>query len=136
MECRVSARVKSMIEAVAREYQEELAAAGTLVELEELTCRVGDEVARQLCERELVDRGRRAAGAEHCECPHCGAMCSQGEPEPVVLQGLRGAVGYSQPSYYCRRCRRSFFPAGGPFGAVGAEHGHAEDLAEDGVGGR
>ena len=136
MECPIRTRVKSMVEALAREHQEELAAAGTLVELEELTCRIGDEFGRQLCESELVSRARQAADAEQSECPECGSLCPRGQPEPVVLQGLRGEVVFNQPSYFCRRCRRSFFPSGGWFGIAGAEHGHAEDSAEDGLGGQ
>lgn len=136
MECRMRARVTSMVEALAREHQQELAAAGTLVELEELTCQIGDEFGRQWCESELVSRARQAADADQGECPECGSLCPRGQPEPVVLQGLRGEVCYHQPSYFCRRCRRSFFPSGGSFGTVGAEHGHPEDFAEDGLGGQ
>lgn len=134
MECRMRTRVKAMVEQLAREHQQELAAAGTLVDLEELTAQIGDEVGRQLCENELTSRSERAAKLEQCECPECGSLCPRGESEPVVLRGLRGEVGFSQPSYFCRRCRRSFFPAGGPIGIAGAEHGHAEDFTEDGVG--
>jgi len=125
-----------MVENLAREYQRELAAAGTLVALEELTAEIGDEFGRQLCENELLDRARRAANVEQCECPECGLLCSRGEPEPLVLQGLRGEVAFSQPSYFCQRCRRSFFPSGRSFGAVCAEHGDAENVAEDGLGGK
>jgi hypothetical protein len=136
MECHKKARIKAMVEDLARDYQQELAAAGTLVNLEELTCQIGDEFARQLCESELTSRARQAADVEQCECPGCGSLCQQGQPEPVVLQGLRGEVGYNQPSYFCRRCRRSFFPSGRWLGVVGAEHGHAADFAEDGLGGQ
>ena len=136
MECRMRTRVKAMVEQLAREHQQELAAAGTLVALEELTAGIGDEVGRQLCENELASRSERAAKLEQCECPKCGVLCPRGESEPVVLQGLRGEVGFSQPSYFCRRCRRSFFPAGRSFGIAGAGHGHAEDFAEDGLGGQ
>ena len=136
MECPMRTRVKAMVEQLAREHQRELAVAGTLVDLEELTCQIGDEFARQLCESELVNRARQTADAEQCECPECGLPCPRGQPEPVVLQGLRGEVGFNQPSYFCRHCRRSFFPSGGATGTFGAEHRHAEDLAEDGLGGQ
>ena len=102
---------------------------------EELTCQIGDEFARQLCESELVNRARKAIQVEQCGCPECGLLCPRRELEPVVLQGFRGEVGFNQPSYFCRRCRRSFFPSGRPLGAVGAEYGRAEDFAEDGLGG-
>jgi len=55
MECRMKSRVKAMVEELAREHQRELAAAGPLVDLEELTCQIGDEFARQLCEGELMN---------------------------------------------------------------------------------
>ena len=134
MECLISTRVKAMVEQLAREHQQELAAAGTFVDLEELTARIGDEFGRQLCENELTSRSERAAKLEQCECPKCGVLCPRGDPEPVVLQGSRCEVAFSQPAYFCRRCRRSFFPAGGPIGAAAAGHRHAEDFAEDGLG--
>src|SRR3990170_1440119 len=134
MECRMRTRVKAMVEQLAREHQQELAAAGTLVDLEELTAGIGDEFGRQLCENELTSRSGRAAKLEQCECPKCGLLCPRGEP--VVLQGLRGELAFSQPSYFCPRCRRSFFPSGRSFGIAGAGHSHAEDFAEDGLGGQ
>lgn len=125
-----------MAEQLARDHQQELAAAGTLVDLEELTAEIGDEVGRQLCENELTNRSERAAKLEQCACPQCGTLCPRGDAEPTVLQGLRGEVAFNQPSYYCTRCRRSFFPAGRSFGIAGAKHGDAEDFAEDGLGGQ
>ena len=111
MECLMRTRVKEMVEQLAREHQQELAAAGTFLALEELTAGIGDEFGRQLCENELTSRSGRAAKLEQCECPKCGLLCLRGEPEPVVLQGLRGEIAFSQPSYFCPPCRRSFFPA-------------------------
>lgn len=135
MDCRLKGRIKDLVEGLAREHQRELEAAGTLVELEELTRQIGDEVARQLCENALGARASQASELEQAECPDCGEPCPRGQPEPVVLEGLRGEMAYHQPSYFCRRCRRSFFPDGRFAGAGGAEHGHAESLAEDGLGG-
>ena len=109
MECHMKSRVKAMVEELAREHQQELAAAGTLVDLEELTCQIGDELARQLCENELSNRAEQAAELEQCECPECGRLCPRGQPEPVLLQGLRGEVGYNQPSYFCSALSAVFF---------------------------
>ena len=44
MECLMRTRVKAMVEQLAREHQQEPAAAGTLVDLEELAVEIGDEV--------------------------------------------------------------------------------------------
>ncbi len=135
MDCQLSERIKAVVEDLAREHQQELAKAGTLVDLEELTCQIGDEVARQLCQHELFERAELAATREIAQCPECGEPCMIGQPEPAVLQGLRGELAYSQPSYYCRHCRRSFFPDGGVAGHRGAKHRHAECSAKDGLGG-
>lgn len=135
MDCRLSDKIRAVVEDLAREHQQELAEAGTLVDLEELTCQIGDEVARQLCQHELLGRAGLAAEREIAKCPDCGEPCMIGQPEPTVLQGLRGELAYNQPSYYCRHCRRSFFPVGGVAGYRGAKHRHPECFAEDGLGG-
>jgi hypothetical protein len=112
MDCRLNEKIKAVVEDLAREHQRELAEAGTLVDLEELTCQIGDEVARQLCQHELVSRAERAVRDEFADCPECGEMSMACVPEPTLLEGLRGELAYNQPCYYCPRCRRSFFPDG------------------------
>jgi len=122
-EGRLEKRVRQMALELAREHQQELAAAGTLLDLEELTCQIGDELTRVLTQQELVRRGQQQ-DEEAVACPDCGGSCPpQAEPEPVVLAGLRGELAYQQPKHFCDRCRRSFFPSGGPVGIAGAEHG-------------
>lgn len=44
-------------------------------------------------------------------CPGCERAGECQPAEPRVLQADRGEVGWLEPSYYCRNCRRSFFPA-------------------------
>jgi hypothetical protein len=134
MDCRLQARMKAVVEALAREHQQELADAGTLVDLEELTCQIGDEVTRMLTERELTRRGREHQGRP-AACPDCGREClPDWDPEPVVLAGLRGEIAYTQPKHFCDRCRRSFFPSGGLLGRAAAQHGHDQGIAEGRVG--
>ena len=136
MDCRLEARMRTMVEELAREHQQELAAAGTLVDLEELTCRIGDEVTRLLTEKELVRRGAESP-ERPAECPDCGRLCyPMPGGEPVVLTGLRGQIAYAQPRHFCDRCRRSFFPSGGPLGPTVAEHGHDQGPAKGRVGRR
>jgi hypothetical protein len=136
MDCRLQARIRAMSEELAREHQQKLAAAGTLVDLEELTCEIGDELTRQLTEGELVRRGQQLSG-QAADCPDCGRRCLPDcEPEPTVVVGLRGELAYQQPKHFCTRCRRSFFPTGGSVGPAAAEHCDNQGVAEGGLGGR
>ncbi|MFZ5530312.1 MAG: hypothetical protein ACOY4U_04585 [Pseudomonadota bacterium] len=136
MDGRLEARMKGMVEQLAREHQQELAAAGTLVDLEELTSRIGDEVTRMLTEQELVRRGREHAHRP-ADCPDCGQSCLPDyEPEPTVLIGLRGELAYQQPKYYCDRCRRCFFPSERAVGTTSPQYGDDEGAPESGVGRR
>lgn len=135
MDYRLEARMKAMVADLAREHAAELAAAGTIIDLEELTCQIGDEVTRRLTEQELVRRGQQARG-KPAACPDCEEPCLPlPDPEPVVLTGLRGALAYSQPRHYCDRCRRSFFPDGRSVGPAGPEHGDDQGPREGGLGG-
>lgn len=136
MDGRIEARVRQMVLELAREHQQELAAAGTLLDLEELTCQIGDEVTRALTEQELVRRGQQD-GDEPASCPDCGGACPpQAEREPVVLAGLRGELAYQQPKHFCDRCRRSFFPSGGSLGGASTEHRDHRRAQASRLGGR
>jgi hypothetical protein len=115
MDGRLKARMKEMVEVLAREQQQELAAAGTLLDLETLTCQIGDELTRLLTEQELIRRSEEHSSL--ASCPDCGRSClANHEREPTVLVGLRGELAFSQAKHFCDRCRRSFFPSGGAVG--------------------
>lgn len=136
MECRFQDRVREFVEQLARQHQQELADAGLLADLEELTCQIGDEVTRQLTERELARRGAELMD-QPAECPDCGRPSPpRSEPDPVLLAGLRGEIAYQQPSHYCDRCRRSFFPSSGASRPAAAERGDPQGLAKGRLGRR
>ena len=134
MDGRLESRMKEMVAALAREHQQELAAAGTLVDLETLTCQIGDEVTRLLTERELMRRGEEHVSSPE-NCPDCGRQSlPDHEPEPTVLVGLRGALAFSQAKYFCHRCRRSFFPSGGTVGNPATQQRDDEGAAKSDLG--
>jgi hypothetical protein len=133
MECRLKTSLGSLAKELAQAHAEELAAAGTLVDLEELACEVGDELTRLLTEGELARRGTEEI-QEEAECPDCGRLSAVEDDEPVVLQGLRGELAYTQPKHFCNRCRRSFFPDGGSLGNASAEHGDPQSTPENSLG--
>jgi len=134
MDGRLKAKVLSMSIELAREEQARLGAAGTMVELEELACEIGDEFTSQLMSLEMADRSNQAAEATTCQCPDCGDCCGQGDPKPRQLTGVRGEVRYHEPTFYCPACRRSFFPGGGQGGPLGPRDGDAQVVAENDLG--
>jgi hypothetical protein len=80
----------------------------TFAELEEECIQVGDRFTAQL----LLGRvAERAPDAPSAYCPTCGRRGEREPEEPRVLQTDRGEIGWSEPAYYGRSCRRSFFPA-------------------------
>lgn len=80
----------------------------TFAELEEECVEVGDLLTAELL-RERVGE-RNPDGPSGC-CPSCGRDGERSPDEPHVLQTDRGEVGWSEPAYYCRHCRKSFFPS-------------------------
>jgi uncharacterized protein with PIN domain len=121
MEDQLRREVLEFVEGLAVREKERLAALGTFVEIEELTAEIGDEVARQLARFELSRRAEEMAAAEGHTCPDCGKEAPvEKEREPLILQGRRGEIEYSEPFCHCTRCRVSFFPSGGRTAAAGS----------------
>ncbi len=115
MDDRIRREVSEFVAGLATSQQEKLAAAGTFIEIEELTAEVGDEVARQLANLELSRRSEALCEQPTHACPDCGKECRvEPDLEPIILQGIRGEIEYQEPRCHCSRCRRDFFPSGRP----------------------
>jgi len=134
MDGRLKAKVLALSLDLARDELARLGAAGTMVELEELACEIGDEFTNQLVSLEMAARSSRAASEETCQCPDCGDCCGQGDLKPRKLTGVRGEIHYREPTYYCPACRRSFFPGGEPSGPRGSRHGDTQVAAKNDLG--
>lgn len=114
MDDRLRREVLGFIEGLAVREKDRLAALGTFAEIEDLTAEIGDEVTRQLARFELTRRAEAMIEAGGHACPECGKESPvEAELEPLILQGQRGEIEYSEPVCQCTRCRVSFFPAGG-----------------------
>lgn len=114
MDDRLRREVLEFVEELAVRERERLEALGTFVEIEDLTAEIGDEVTRQLARVELSRRAQVMTEAARHACPDCGTEAAvEADLEPLILQGLRGEVEYSEPVCHCTRCRVSFFPSGG-----------------------
>lgn len=121
MDDRLRREVLELVEGLAVREKDRLAALGTFVEIEDLTAEIGDEVARQLARFELSRRAEEMAAVGVHPCPECRKEAPvEEELEPLILQGRRGEIEYSEPLCRCTRCRVSFFPSGGRTEAAGS----------------
>jgi uncharacterized protein with PIN domain len=105
-------------EAIVRELQEILGSnvrndgrAKTFDELEDECTEVGDWLTSQVLERRVATRN--PADEPAC-CPDCQQPgCRLSDDEVRILQTSRGEAAWSEAGWFCRRCRRSFFPSVG-----------------------
>lgn len=79
-------------------------------QIEDDAIAVADAIGREVMQI-LVARQAAQIHQAVLPCPDCGGPCERGE-EDVGQERLtrRGDVGWSEPKYYCTKCRRSFFP--------------------------
>jgi Zn finger protein HypA/HybF involved in hydrogenase expression len=113
MDDRLRRRVQTFVEQLLTEEKSAIRAAETLLDIEQLSMEVGDEIARQLASGDLAQRSREAAEQRRFSCPECGRECDvEPDLEPLILRGPRGEIEYSEPRCHCRSCRRDFFPGG------------------------
>lgn len=82
----------------------------TFAELEDECIEVGDLFTAELLRERVAERNPEGPSAA---CPTCGRNGERTPDEPHVLQTDRGEIGWTEPAYYCRHCRRSFFPSVG-----------------------
>jgi hypothetical protein len=121
MDDRLKQEVFVFARRLAVQEKNRLAKLGTFVEIEDLTAEIGDELSKQLAQNILSDRADEAAAAPSHVCPDCGKEAPpEEEREPLILQGKRGEIEYSEPVCYCTRCRVRFFPGGGCIEASGS----------------
>ncbi len=86
MDDRIRRDVSEFVAGLATSQQEILAAAGTLVDIEELTAEVGDEVARQLANWELSRRSEALCEQPRHAFPDCGKEYRvEPDLEPIIL---------------------------------------------------
>jgi len=76
---------------------------------------VGDRLSEKLAQKSL-DRSL-AGRPEAPRCPKCDQPgCRLDDPDPRVIQTSRGEVQWNEDEYFCRKCRKSFFPSDRAFG--------------------
>jgi len=113
MDDRIRERVQGFVDELLREEKSSLKKARTLLEIENQAIEIGDELVRQLANSDLAQRAEKVAQQTEHLCPDCGKMRDlEADTEPLILQGKRSEIEYSEPRCHCPSCRRDFFPSG------------------------
>jgi hypothetical protein len=88
------------------------------VELEDLVVELG-----QLFQKSMMDQAlSRQSGTfakvapKENECPGCGRLTQEKEPEPRIVQSRAGDAEWLEPHRHCDKCRKAFFPSVQEFG--------------------
>jgi hypothetical protein len=85
----------------------------TFEDLEELVVQLGQTVSRELLRHALQKQATGTVPAENQRCPGCHQAPQPGDPEPRILTTRVGDAEWNEPSAFCPRCRRAFFPSVG-----------------------
>lgn len=81
----------------------------TFSELEDECIEAGDLLTAGVIERRVAQRETSQDG---CRCPSCQRPGTRLPDDEVrVLQTDRGEVAWMESAFFCRYCRRSFFPS-------------------------
>ncbi len=115
---KLSSEQRRRVEAIVGELQEMLGPnvgqdgrAKTFDELEDECIAVGDWVTSQVLQQRVATSG---APVESPCCPDCQRPGERlPEDEVRILQTSRGEAAWCEAGWFCRRCRRSFFPSVG-----------------------
>ena len=83
----------------------------TFAELEDECVEAADLLAAVTLQ---LRAGERELPEDACRCPECQRPGERlPDAEQRLLQADCGDVAWQEPAFYCRRCRRSFFPSVG-----------------------
>jgi hypothetical protein len=115
---KLSLEQRRRVEAIVGELQDILGSnvrddgrAKTFDELEDECTEVGDWLTSQVLERRVASRGTTDESPCCPDCQRPGDRLS--DDEVRILQTSRGEAAWSEAAWFCRRCRRSFFPSVG-----------------------
>lgn len=70
----------------------------------------GDRLTREIATEQCRRANDEPPPTGHTACPHCEQPGELRKLRKRQLQTIRGEIEIEEPEYYCRKCRRSFFP--------------------------
>jgi len=115
----ISKELQGRIQELARDLRREFyggrgaPVSGTILfeELEEDACQLGDAIACELMQQVLQAQADEDHPEAISECSVCGRNGKLDEVQRRVVQTRRGKVKWPEPRYFCKHCRKAFFPS-------------------------
>ncbi len=83
----------------------------TFSDLEDIAIAVGNEVSRELIEKQLRARAQVDPEELTTRCPTCSGPLRKGPVRTRKLTTTRGPVTWTETMRRCPRCRRAFSPS-------------------------
>jgi uncharacterized protein with PIN domain len=121
MDAQKQARADELVEELANllaEAENQDGSFKTFDQMEIAANKVGDQVSERLAQKSLDHSLHKKT--ESPRCPKCDQPgCRLEDPDPRVIQTSRGEVQWNEDEYFCRKCRRAFFPSDGSLGIQG-----------------
>ena len=75
---------------------------------------IGDKVAREAMVHQARLVNQRHPPDSDSNCPSCERPGELKRIRKRSMQTIRGEIEIPEPEYYCKKCRRSFFPSDAP----------------------
>jgi len=78
---------------------------------EDLAVQVGDLLTREILQAACQGQAARPRPDDLTACPSCAGPLEARPARQRTLRCRRGALAWDEPTGYCTRCRRAFFPS-------------------------
>ena len=134
MDAAKEAEANELLEKLASLFASEAIQDGQILTIDEMEIganQIGDRVSSLLVQRS-IEQGV-SAQPKAAPCPKCGSPgCRREELEPRVLDTARGQVQWNESEFFCRKCRKAFFPSDGKLGLESGSHGNPVGGTQDG----
>ncbi len=118
MDADKQAEAKDLMEKLAKLFASDAISDGQMKTFDDLEIEaneMGDQFSALLVQQS-IEQGLDAQPVAP-KCPKCGQPgCCRDEPEPWIIDTARGQVQWNENEYFCRKCRKSFFPSDGILG--------------------
>jgi hypothetical protein len=111
----IQERIQEVAEQVRREFYGGRGApkSGSILfeELEDDASAIGDAMACEIMQQVLQEQAADDHPETSCACSVCEKDGKLDEVKPRVIQTRRGDVTWDEPRYFCKHCRKAFFPS-------------------------